>query len=229
MRFYGQGLPYLGDPEVTGRLIVIEGPDASGRSTQIAMLTEKLEAMGHAVVNTGLKRSELISQGIINAKRSLGTGKRTLSLFYAADFADQLENKIIPALKSGYTVLADRYIYTLMARDVVRGMDRRWCHDLFGFAVVPDLIFSLDVSPVELVHRVFQRQSTLDFYEAGMDMGIAEEMYSSFVIYQRLISAEFKRMQSRYGMIPVNGEEAPLVVEAELEGMILRLLAARPR
>jgi dTMP kinase len=90
MKFYGHGLPYLGEVKSTGRLIVIEGPDASGRSTQISMLTEKLEADGHAVLNTGLKRSELISQGIINAKRSLGTGKRTLSLFYAADFADAL-------------------------------------------------------------------------------------------------------------------------------------------
>jgi dTMP kinase len=227
LRFYGHGLPYLGNLEVKGRLIVIEGPDASGRSTQISMLTEKLEAEGHAVVNTGLKRSELISQGIINAKRSLGTGKRTLSLFYAADFADQLENKIIPALRSGYMVLADRYIYTLMARDAVRGMDRKWCHELFGFAVVPDLIFSLEVSPQELVHRVFQRQNTLDFYEAGMDMGIAEEMYDSFIHYQKLIAAEFRRMQARYGMIAVNGERPPLEVEADLEVKILQFLTPR--
>jgi dTMP kinase len=227
MKFYGHGLPYLGELDVKGRLIVIEGPDASGRSTQITMLTEKLEAEGHAVVNTGLKRSELISQGIINAKRSLGTGKRTLSLFYAADFADQLENKIIPSLRSGYIVLADRYIYTLMARDAVRGMDRKWCHDLFGFALVPDLIFSLEVSPSELVHRVFQRQNTLDFYEAGMDMGLGEDMYSSFIRYQRLIATEFKRMQARYDMIPVNGERVPLAVESELENRILALLAGQ--
>lgn len=229
MKFYGRGLPYLGVPEVKGRLIVIEGPDASGRSTQIAMLTEKLEAEGHAVVNTGLKRSELISQGIINAKRSLGTGKRTLSLFYAADFADQLENKIIPALRSGYMVLADRYIYTLIARDVVRGMDRKWCHDIFGFAVVPDLIFSLEVPPSELVHRVFQRQSTLDFYEAGMDMGMADEMYFSFIKYQRMIASEFRRMQVRYGMIPIMGDRPSLEVETELENRILNFLAAQSK
>jgi len=227
MRFYDHGLPYLGGLDVKGRLIVIEGPDASGRSTQIAALIEKLEAEGHAVVSTGLKRSELISQGIINAKRDLGTGKRTLSLFYAADFADQLENKIIPALRSGYIVLADRYIYTLMARDVVRGMDRKWCNDLFGFAVVPDLIFSLEVQPSELVHRVFQRQNTLDFYEAGMDMGIAEDMYASFIQYQRLIAGEFRRMERRYGMIPVDGERETSVVETELENRILNFLASQ--
>ena len=109
---YGKGIPYLPNTKLKGRLFAIEGhPDASGRSTQITMLTSKLEADGHAVLNTGLWRSELISQGILEAKRNLVLGKRTISLFYAADFADQLENKIIPALHSSYVVLADRYIH----------------------------------------------------------------------------------------------------------------------
>jgi dTMP kinase len=154
---YGKGIPYLADTNVKGKLIVIEGPDASGRSTQITMLTSKLEADGHAVLNTGLRRSELISQGILEAKRNLVLGKRTISLFYAADFADQLENKIIPALHSGYVVLADRHIYTLMARDAVRGISTTWSHNLFGFAMKPHLVFYLDVDPNELVHRVFQK------------------------------------------------------------------------
>ena len=116
------------------------------------MLTSKLEADGHAVLNTGLRRSELISQGILETKRNLVLGKRTISLFYAADFADQLENKIIPALRSGYVVLADRYIYTLMARDAVRGISTSWSHNLFGFGMKPHLVFYLDVNPNELVH-----------------------------------------------------------------------------
>jgi dTMP kinase len=155
LQFYGHGIPYIGDTEVKGRLIVIEGPDASGRSTQIGLITAKLEAAGHAVLNTGLKRSELISEGILEAKTNFA-GRKTLSLFYAADFADQLENKIIPALRAGYIVLADRYIYTLLAREAVRGISRRWSHNLFSFAIVPDLVFYLDVTPEELVHRVFQ-------------------------------------------------------------------------
>ena len=120
-RFYGQAIPYLENIEIKGRFIVIEGPDASGRSTQIELLSSKLEADGHAVLNAGLRRSELIGQGIIEAKRNFVLGRRTISLFYAADFADQLENKIIPALRSGYIVLSDRYIYTLMAREAVAG------------------------------------------------------------------------------------------------------------
>ena len=155
---YGKGIPYFEDTGIKGRLIVIEGPDASGRSTQISMITSKLEADGHAVLNTGLRRSELISEGILEAKRNFVLGKRTLSLFYAADFADQLENKIIPALRSGYIVLADRYIYTLMSRDAVRGISMKWSHNLFGFAMKPHLVFYLDVDPNELVHRVFQKK-----------------------------------------------------------------------
>jgi dTMP kinase len=156
-RYYGKGIPYIEDEEVKGRLIVIEGPDASGRSTQIGMLTVELEADGHAVLNTGLRRSELIGEGIMEAKKEYMLGRKTMSLFYAADFADQLENKIVPALRSGYIVLADRYIYTLIARASVRGLSRRWSHQLFGFAIEPDLTFYLDVQAEELVHRVFQK------------------------------------------------------------------------
>lgn len=171
---YGKGIPYLPNTKLKGRLIAIEGPDASGRSTQITMLTSKLEADGHAVLNTGLRRSELISQGILEAKRNLVLGKRTITLFYAADFAhqlenkiipalDQLENKIVPGLRSGYIVLADRYVYTLMARDAVRGISTTWSYNLFGFAMKPHLVFYLDVDPNELVHSVFQKNSSLDY------------------------------------------------------------------
>ena len=110
-------------------------------------------------------------------------GKRTISPFYAADFADQLENKIIPALHSGYVVLADRYIYTLMARDAVRGISTTWSHNLFGFGMKPHLVFYLDVDPNELVHRVFQKNSSLDYYESGADLGLSDNMLKSFLIY----------------------------------------------
>src|SRR5947209_17986916 len=173
---YGKGIPYLENTRVKGRLIVIEGPDASGRSTQVSMLTSKLEADGHAVLNTGLRRSELIAEGILEAKRNFILGKRTLSLFYAADFADQLENKILPALHAGYVVLADRYIYTLMARDAVRGIRRIWSDNLFGFAIKPDLVFYLDVDAGEAVHRVVQKNSSLDYYDSAADSGLSEAM-----------------------------------------------------
>lgn len=217
---YGKGIPYLQNTSVKGRLIVIEGPDASGRSTQVAMLTSKLEADGHAVLNTGLRRSELISEGILEAKRNFVLGKRTLSLFYAADFADQLENKIVPALRSGYIVLADRYIYTLMSRDAVRGISVRWSHNLFGFAMKPHLVFYLEVDPNELVHRVFQKNSSLDYYESGADLGLSDNMFESFIIYQGLLAKQFRKMQKKYGLVPINGNRNIMEINKDLQKRI---------
>jgi len=217
---YGKGIPYLENTRVKGRLIVIEGPDASGRSTQVSMLTSKLEADGHAVLNTGLRRSDLISEGILEAKRNFVLGKRTLSLFYAADFADQLENKIIPALRSGYIVLADRYIYTLMSRDAVRGISTRWSHNLFGFAMKPHLVFYLEVNPNELIHRVFQKNSSLDYYESGADLGLSDNMFESFLIYQGLLAKQFRKLQKKYGLVPINGNRSIIEINKDLQKKI---------
>ena len=226
LSFYGEGIPYLKDVEVKGRLIVIEGPDGSGRSSQIETITSKLESEGHAVVNTGLKRSELIKEGILEAKHKLPVGQKTLTLFYAADFADQLEHKIIPALQAGYVVLADRYIYTLMARSIVRSLSRRWSHDVFGFAIKPDLVFYLDVDPYELFQRVFQKYHSLDYYESGADLGLSEDLFDSFVIYQRRIAKEFKHMERRYGIIRINGNLPIDSVNRDLQERIEQFLRA---
>lgn len=216
LKFYGEGISYLEHTESKGHLLVIEGPDGSGRSSQTDLIVGHLEAAGHAVVTTGLKRSELIGAGILEAKHKLPLGKKTLTLFYAADFADQLEHKIIPALHAGYVVLADRYIYTLMARSNVRGIGRAWSHDLFSFAVKPDLVFYLDVPPEELFHRVFQKYGSLDYYESGADMGLSDDLYESFVLYQKRIAKEFKLMESRYGIVRVDGGRPIPVVNADL-------------
>ena len=220
VEFYGHGLKNLQDIEIKGRLIVIEGPDASGRSTQIQSITTRLEADGHAVLNTGIKRSELVGQGILEAKRDYNLGRKTLALFYAADFADQFEYKIIPALQAGYIVLADRYIYTLIARNLVRGLDRAWCHNLYGFSIKPDVVFYLDVDPEALVHRVFQKNMVLDHHESGADIGLSEDMYESFLIYQKKISQEFHAMRKRYGLIPINGNRPITEIHNDLQKRI---------
>ena len=220
LEFYGDGIAYLKDRKIKGRLIVIEGPDGSGRSTQVELITAKLESDGHAIATTGLKRSELIGKGILEAKQKLPLGKKTLTLFYAADFADQLEHKIIPALEAGYIVLADRYIYTLMARSTVRGISRRWSHDLFGFTIKPDLVFYLDVEPDELFHRVFQKNPTLDYYESGADLGLSDDLYDSFVIYQKMIAKEFERMEAKYGLVPIDANRPIAEVNADLQKRI---------
>ena len=218
--FYGHAIPYLENIEIKGRFIVIVGPDASGRSTQIELLSSKLEADGHAVLNAGLRRSELIGQGILEAKRNFVLGRRTISLFYAADFADQLENKIIPGLRSGYIVLSDRYIYTLMAREAARGIDSSWSHNLYGFALRPDIVFYLDVDPNELVHRVFKKNSYLDYYESGTDLRLSDNMLESFVMYQKLLRKEFKRMQKRYKIISIDGNRSIIEINQDLQKRI---------
>ena len=218
--FYGHAIPYLENIEIKGRFIVIEGPDASGRSTQIGLLSSKLEADGHAVLNAGLRRSELIGQGIIEAKRNFVLGRRTISLFYAADFADQLENKIIPGLRSGYIVLSDRYIYTLMAREAVRGISSSWSHNLYGFALRPDIVFYLDVDPNQLVHRVFRKNSYLDYYESGTDLRLSDNMLESFIMYQKLLTKQFKRMQKRYNIISIDGNRSIIEINQDLQKRI---------
>jgi dTMP kinase len=218
--FYGHAIPYMENIEIKGRFIVIEGPDASGRSTQIGLLSSKLEADGHAVLNAGLRRSELIGEGILEAKRNFVLGRRTISLFYAADFADQLENKIIPGLRSGHIVLSDRYIYTLMAREAVRGISSSWSHNLYGFALRPDIVFYLDVDPNELVHRVFKKNSYLDYYESGTDLRLSDNMLESFVMYQKLLRKEFKRMQKRYKIISIDGNRSIFEINEDLQKRI---------
>lgn len=219
------GIPYLNDLEISGRLIVVEGPDASGRSTQIELLTTKLEADGYAVLNTGLNRSDLIGSGILDAKQNVSLGKRTLALFYAADFADQLEQKIIPALQAGYVVLADRYIYTLMARNTVRGIKRKWSSDLYSFALIPDQTFYIDLDPFVLVHRVFEKRQSLDYYESGADMGISDDMFESFIIYQKKLAKEFEILKKQYDLTTVNGNRTIEQVNDTLEKQISRYLA----
>src|SRR5436309_5823196 len=149
--FYGHGVPRVNLDKLAGRLIVVEGADGSGRSTQIAQLVEWLEGGGHATVQVGLKRSTLVSEELEKAKQGNILSRTTLSLFYATDFADQLENIIVPALKAGFIVLADRYIYTLMARDIVRGMDEQWVKNVYSIALVPDAVLYVNDSPEVLV------------------------------------------------------------------------------
>src|SRR5256714_7290845 len=190
-RFYGHGIPRVDLEQLAGKLIVVEGADGSGRSTQIEMLVEWLEGSGHATVQVGLKRSTLVSEELDKAQEGNILSRTTLSLFYATDFADQLENIILPALKAGLMVMADRYIYTLMVRDMVRGMDEAWLKNLYGIALVPEARFYLNVSPEQLVQRNFLKNQTLEYWESGMDVGLSRDMFDCFLQYQALVEKQF--------------------------------------
>ncbi|MBI3874381.1 MAG: thymidylate kinase [Verrucomicrobia bacterium] len=226
-RFYGHGLPGVDLDRLTGKLIVVEGADGSGRSTQIAGLVQWLEASGHATSQVGLKRSTLVSEELDVAQNGNILSRMTLSLFYATDFADQLENVILPALKAGFVVLADRYIYTLMARNMVRGMNEEWLKNLYGIALVPDAVFYLNVPPHELVQRTFTKKHTLDYWESGMDLGLSRDMFDSFLEYQSRMAKQFKYLQSIYGFTILDGSRSHEEINQELRGRIEKVLAGK--
>lgn len=226
-RFYGHGIPGVKLEELAGRFIVVEGADGSGRSTQIAMLVEWLEGSGHATVQVGLKRSTLVSEELERAQEGNILSRTTLSLFYATDFADQIENMILPALRAGFIVLADRYIYTLMARDMVRGMDETWLKNLYGIALEPDAVFYLNVAPEELVQRSFAKNAALDYWESGMDLGLSRDMFDSFMKYQTTVQQIFRRLQATYGFTIVDGMRSAEAINEDLRKKIGAVLAGK--
>src|ERR1041385_1437081 len=226
-RFYGYGIPRVDLEQLAGKLIVVEGADGSGRSTQIVKLVEWLEGCGHATVQVGLKRSTLVSEELEQAQQGNILSRTTLSLFYATDFADQLENIILPALKAGFLVLSDRYIYTLMARDMVRGMDEAWLKNLYGIAPEPDAVFYLSVEAEELVQRNLSKNATLDYWESGMDLGLSRDMFDSFLQYQTAMQAAFRQLQKSYGFTIVDANRSVEAVAQELRKKISAVLEAK--
>jgi dTMP kinase len=214
---YGKLSPGTKPEDLHGKLIVLEGPDGSGRSTQIQQLVNWLELHGSAVGVVGLRRSSLVATELEKAKQGNVLTSTTMRLFYATDFYDQLENQIIPWLKAGMVVLADRYIYTLMARAIVRGIDRNWVDSLYSGAIVPDAIFYLKVSPQVLVERNFMKNQSLDYWESGMDTALSTDMFESFVKYQRMIRREFPRMEKEYGFITINGNRSTRSISREIQ------------
>lgn len=224
-RFYGHGIPGIEVRELTGKLIVIEGADGSGRSTQIRRLVDWLEASGHGTVQVGLKRSSLIAEELERAKRGNVLCHTTMSLFYATDFADQMENIIIPALKSGFMVLSDRYIYTLMVRDIVRGQKADWLQNLYGIALVPDAVFYLNVPPQQLIRRSFAKNHALDYWESGMDLGLSQDMFDSFLQYQNRIREHFMQLQTQYQFQIIDGTRSQEAVYSTLKSAVIKVLS----
>ena len=227
-RFYGKGLPNVDISLLKGKLIVIEGADGSGRSTQIAMLRDWLERLGYATAEIGLKRSTLVGRELEEAKKGNTLSPLTFSLFYATDFADQLENIIIPALRADFIVLADRYIYTLMARDIVRGVDPQWVTEVYSIALAPDAVFYLKVSPRNLAERNFRKNGLLDYWESGMDIQRSGDMYDCFIRYQRQMQKVFHGMQKIYEFEIINGNRSPQIISRELIAKIEGVLSPRP-
>jgi dTMP kinase len=196
-RYYGRGIPYLPIAGHPGKLIAIEGTDGVGRSTQIQLLREWLEVKGYGVVETGWTRSPLMQPTIEVAKSSNTLNKLTFVLLYATDFADRLEKEVIPALKAGFVVLSDRYIFTALARAGVRGIDRAWLRSVYGFAIAPHLVFYLNVDVKTLIRRVLEARG-MDFWESGMDLKTGDDIYESFRTYQSKLLKEYASMAEEF-------------------------------
>ncbi|MGH9785940.1 MAG: dTMP kinase [Terriglobia bacterium] len=209
-------------------MIVIEGTDGVGRTTQINLLKPWLEQEGRAVLVTGMSRSTLAGKGIKRAKEGNTLGRITLTLFYATDFADRLENEIVPALRAGFVVLTDRYIYSLMARALVRGIDPAWIRNLYSFAMKPDAVFYLRIGVEDLIPRVVFSHG-FDYWEAGMDLHSSEDMYESFCKYQSALMAQFDGLSREYGFEVVDASERVEDVFRQLRNGIHRVLKQEPR
>ena len=222
--FFKHGLPYVGTSDISGKLIVIEGTDGVGRSTQIEFLTEWLKVKGYGVISTGWTQSPLLGPTIDQIKKGNTLNQITFAVLYAADFADRLENQIIPALKSGFIVLADRYMYTAFARHNVRGVDPEWIRQVYGFALEPDLVIYLKIGIEDLILRMFESGKCINYWEAGMDIGLSDDLYESFVKYQTLMLTEFDQMTDEFNFKVVDASRWPKSVNTVLKHEIEKLL-----
>ena len=224
-KFYGAGFPYRPLGETPGHLIVLEGSDGVGRSTHIQLLRTWLESEGYAVSDTGLRRSPLTSPGLDAAKQGHTLGSRTMSLFYATDFADRLENQIVPVLKAGFIVLSDRYFYSIIARDIVRGADPVWARKIYGFALVPDIVLYLRADVNTLATRIAHGRG-FDYWESGMDIRCADNLYDSFCVYQSRLLEQFDRMAQEYGFVTIDGTRSIPAIQEDLKKHIRGVLEA---
>src|SRR5262245_46919540 len=222
--YYGNPIPYLPIDGYPGKIIAIEGTDGVGRSTQIRLLREWLEVQGYGVIETGWTRSQLMAPTIDIAKGSNTLNKLTFVLLYATDFADRLGKEIIPALKAGFIVLSDRYVFTAMARAGVRGVDRSWMRNLYGFAIAPHLVFYLRIDEKTLIRRVLQSRG-MDYWESGMDMKLGDDIYESFRAYQKALLREYASMSDEFGFRMLDARRKVDVIQDELRRQIGAFLA----
>jgi len=199
-----------------GKLIVVEGIDGSGKSTQISLLSHWLRSQGYAVAFSEWNSSPLVRQATRRGKKKEMFTPTTFSLIHATDFADRMESYILPLVKSGAIVCADRYAYTAFARDVARGVSRRWVRNLYRFAINPNLSFYFRVPLDVALGRILGGRDALKYYEAGMDLGLARDVEESFRIFQGRILDEYEAMIREVGFHVI---DATLSIEEQQRNM----------
>lgn len=229
--FYGYDLLHEQANNLKGRLIVLEGTDGVGRSSQIALLREWLESEGYAVATSGMKRSKLAGKGLKEAMSGHTLGETTMNLLYATDFADRMETEIFSALRAGFIMLTDRYIYSILARALVRGVDPNWIRNLFSFAMKPDIVFYLNADVSEIVPRVLNARG-FDYWESGLDFMAGRDYYDNFVEYQRRLLAQFDAISDEYNFHRIDANrtmhEVFLDLKSEIKVLISDMKPTRP-
>jgi dTMP kinase len=206
--------------DLPGKLIVVEGLDGSGKSTQIYLLQRWLELENYRVYFTEWNSSPIVRKVTKRGKKEQLLTPTTFSLIHATDFADRFERQILPMLRAGYIVLADRYIYTAFARDVVRGVDRAWVRNLYRFACKPDISLFFNVPLEVALSRILEGRPQLKYYEAGMDMGFATDVDESFRIFQGRVYEEYLRMVDEFGLVSVDGTRSPEIQQREIREVV---------
>lgn len=203
-----------------GKLIIVEGIDGSGKSTQLSLLAQWLRSEGHLVIF-----SEWNSSPIVRATTSRGKKRQlltplTFSLIHATDFSDRVERDIVPALKAGAIVLADRYVYTAFARDVARGVDRQWVRSLYRFAVRPTMAMYFRVPLEVALYRILSGRPKLKYYEAGMDLGLHADPTESYKLFQGRIQQEYERIVPEYGLETMDATQPVEVQQRALRALV---------
>jgi dTMP kinase len=214
----------FGKHRLAGRLFIVEGIDGSGKSTQLLLLQKWLESEGYVVYFSEWNSSALVHDVTKRGKKKKMLTPMTFSLIHATDFADRTEHHIIPPLKAGAVVLADRYVYTAFARDVVRGVSPQWVRDLYAFAVKPTVAFyfrtPLDVS----MKRIMGGRDAIKYYEAGMDLGLSDDIERSFRLFQGQIIDEYEKMVDEFGLVAIDATQSIEEQQAEVRRIVAAAL-----
>ena len=207
-----------------GKLVIVEGIDGSGKSTQLGLLAQWLRSEGHLVIFSEWNSSPIVRTTTSRGKRRQLLTPLTFSLIHATDFSDRVERDIVPALKAGAIVLADRYVYTAFARDAARGVDRQWVRSLYRFAVTPTLAVYFRVPLEVALHRILSGRPKLKWYEAGMDLGLSADPTESYKLFQARIQQEYERIVSEYALACMDATMAVEVQQRALREMVRPLL-----
>src|SRR6266487_6034542 len=220
-RVEGSAMETYGSHEYPGRLFVVEGVDGSGKSTQIALLRQWLISEGYTVFFSEWNSSQLVKKTTSKGKKKQLLTPTTFSLIHATDFADRTEHDIIPPLKAGAMVLADRYIYTAFARDVVRGVSSKWVRDLYAFAVKPTVAFYFRTPLDVAMKRILGGRDAIKYYEAGMDLALSDDLEESFRIFQGRIIDEYEKMVGEFGLVVIDASLSIEEQQAQMRQIVL--------